>query len=180
MGLDIYKYRITSKDEEGSEIAFTFPEEILNPTIKNLKEKFADYIEVEDTEYVDFDKIREDNNIPKDSPIVMIDYNGDDSTVTFDINDEESKTVFMGSEPPYFTVAEEVLYGIEEDYQRKCMVDEFYTTALINRTLDDENHTNVVTTLEDFENVKALADNKDCPINNWKFVEGKHFIYFSW
>jgi hypothetical protein len=180
-------YKVTRKNEEESRVVYSFPEENTNKAIERLRNRFSNYIVEEDVEYIDVKKVREDNDIPVDAAIVGIGYGGEDSTMTFDIGNGDTKTVKIGSNPPSIMGKEETLYGIEVEYQRKCMNTEFFTEVLSgcwyvddNTEVSKDDSLEAVTTKEEFDKIKEYVSSDDCPLNNWEFVEGENFIYFSY
>jgi len=46
--------------------------------------------------------------------------------------------------------------------------------------LSEDDSNEVITTKEKFEEAKAFLLEDDCPMSKWDFIEGKHFIYFSY
>jgi len=200
MGLDIMMYEVVrEKDECGAGNASEF---ILYPETKNkselrLFEKFKDFVfKKKGVEYLDIEKFKKDNNIDG-YEIVEQRWNGDDSTLTFmrynddgELDTSTEKVVAKVKDIPVIIRDDTVLKACEVKYQRKGMNKRFYTEVLAgcwyidnNTDKSDEDSLDFVTTKEEFEKIKQyveVSDEYDNSILSWNFVEGKHFIYFSY
>jgi len=186
MGLDITMYKVVHSKDEGAKEVYTFDKDETNKSILALKEKFANYIEKVENEYYDYEKAVEEGILKPGYEIVGMLY-GDEIKFIVEYEDRDDPEEIDADKIPIKIQTDEVLYGIEVGYQRKCMKTEFYTEFVSgcwyvsnDSKLSPDDSNEVVVTKEAFERAKEFLVGSECPMNEWNFVEGEHFIDFSY
>lgn len=193
MGLDIMMYKVIRKEEvePDSEIVMTFSSDETNKSILELKEKFIDRISKVTNEYLDIEKAEELGIIPKGYVNTGMSIGQKGTFLRFadpdEDGDEDTSIEVNYEDIPTYEREDEVLYGHEIEYQRKCMSDKFYTDFLSgcwympgesDRSYDDSNE--VISTKKKFDEARKYLLENSCPMMRWDFVEGENFIYFSY
>lgn len=198
MGLDIMMYEVIQKDKECGDresSEFTLYPEETNKSILRLFDKFKHLAFKKREEYLDIEKYKNEHGL-KGYTIVEQVWMGEDSTLTFmkyngkgKLDENSNKTVVKVSDIPTKMQEDLVLKACEVKYQRKGMKKEFYTEVVAgcwyiddNTKLDQDDSLEFITTQNEFERVKKYVDCEYCDktFADWDFVEGRHFIFFSY
>jgi len=109
-------------------------------------------------------------------------------TMRFSSPDESGEYITVTEDDLYtYKKIVKVLKGKEVKYQRKCMSDGFYTKFVSgcwyidnNTELSEDDSNDIVSSYDKFEEAKQYLSDKECSMNSWEFIEGKHFIVFSY